>query len=98
MNAYLSKCSNLFGSIGPDIRARLEAVIAAPTESTWDNAYSIIVNGRKMMTLWQAWIAVDPTAPRTGPVENQRGKRISGWARIPDQLTIYKALRYATSQ
>lgn len=95
--AYLDGCTSMLGKLSPDCAKRLQEVIAKPTRRTWDKAYSIIINGNgEMITLWQAWIAVDPSAPRTGKSTDQHGKVIQGWVRIPDQLTLYRALRYAT--
>ncbi len=91
MTAYLDRCHNIFGNLAPDLRRRLEAVIENPNHETWDNAYSICISG--FTTLWQAVIAIDPTFPRTGPVEDRAGHRLKGWERVPDQLTLYRALR-----
>lgn len=97
-SAYLDRCTNVFGILSPEVRQRLEDVIEHPNKSTWDNAYTIIVNGPRMMTLWQAWVAVDADAPRSGPRRDQKGRRISDWSRVPDQPTIYRALRYAAQE
>ena len=94
--AYVDDCRNLFGPLSTDCRRRLEAVLRNPTPRTWDNAYSLIVCPHKMTTLWQAWISVDDTAPRRGPCSDAKGRRIEGWEKIPDQLTLYRALRWAT--
>ncbi len=94
--AFIDDCRNMFGSLDTVCRRRLEAVIENPTEETWDNSYSLIVGKDGFTTLWQAWVKVDPAAPRTGPAEDFAGKRLSGWSRIPDQLTLYRALREVT--
>jgi hypothetical protein len=87
--AYLGRTSNVFGALEPDIRKRLERVIANPTQRTWEDAYSIIICARKFSTLWQAWVAVDDSAPRSKPCDGK-------WPRIPDQLTLYRAIKHAT--
>ena len=87
MTAFLDKTSNIFGKLKPETRARLERVIAKPTQRTWDNAYSIIIEGRHFTTLWQAWIAVAPHAPRSKQLDGK-------WPRLPDQLTLYRALKH----
>ena len=87
--AFLDRATNVFGALDPVIRARLERVIAKPTQRTWDDAYSIILESRSLTTLWQAWIAVDANAPRSKPLDGK-------WPRVPDQLTIYRAIRHAT--
>lgn len=89
--AFLSSATNLFGKIKPEIRARLEAVIANPSQDTWEDAYCIIIDGASLTTLWQAWAAIDPLAPKHKPLDDP-------WPRVPDQLTIYRALRYATQR
>jgi len=89
--AFIDRTSNVFGALKPDVRLRLEAVIANPTQQSWDGAYSIILNGKSHMTLWQSWIAVDPDAVRSKPLD-------SDWPRVPDQLTIYRALKHATDR
>lgn len=95
-SAFVDDCRNMFGKLDAECRARLEAVLENPTEETWDDAYSLIIGKDGFTTLWQAWVKVDPDAPRTGPSEDFAGKRLSGWSRIPDQLTLYRALREVT--
>jgi len=94
--AFVEDCRNMFGKLDAECRGRLEAVLENPTEETWDNAYSLIIGGDGFTTLWQAWVKVDSTAPRTGPAEDFAGKRLHGWSRIPDQLTLYRALKEVT--
>ena len=73
LNYLLDWFSNMFGALKPDIRKRLMRVINNPTEKTWDNAYSIILNGEgKMTTLWQAVIKVDPWFPKIVRVRTER--------------------------
>ena len=95
--AFVDRCSNLWGSLDADCRKRLENVVNNPTDNTWDNAYSLILSGQSFMTLWQAVIAVDQSFPRLGPSEDDAGKRLEGWQRIPDQLTLYRAIKHATA-
>jgi hypothetical protein len=94
--AFMDSCRNMFGPLQPEQRQRLEAVLRKPSARTWDDAYSLIVGADGWTTLWQAWIAVDDDAPRTGKRTDQAGRVVEGWKRIPDQLTLYRALRYAT--
>ena len=89
--AFIDDCRNMFGKLDAECRYRLEAVLDNPTEATWDEAYSLIVGADGFTTLWQAWVKVDEGAPRTGPRETFAGERISGWPRIPDQLTFTTA-------
>ena len=96
MSAFVDDCRNMFGKLDTECRGRLEAVLEDPTEETWDEAYSLIVGKDGWTTLWQAWVQVDSDAPRTGPAQDFAGKRLRGWSRIPDQLTLYRALKEVT--
>lgn len=98
MNAVFDGLDNMFGTIKPDIRKRLQAVIDNPCLKTWGNSYSIILSWRRNYTLWQAVIAVDPTFPRMGPRTDQRGKVLENWQRIPNRDTILKAILLATEE
>ena len=90
------RLSNLFGPLGPDIRARLQQVLDDPA-THWDDAHSIILRADQPLarTLWQAVLAVDPTFPKTGPTSDRAGRRITDWARKPSQILIARALKYA---
>jgi hypothetical protein len=96
----LGLASNYHGKLSADVRARLEAVVADPSNETWDDAHSIILNADNWpglgLTLWQAVIAVDPTFPRVGPRLAEDSRNISQWERIPTAETIRQAINYAT--
>lgn len=92
--AFVDAARNIFGPLEGDERERLAAVLARPTLETWNDAHGLIVAPR--FTLWQAWLAVDPSAPRSGRCTDQHGRIVREWARIPDQLTLYRAIRQAT--
>lgn len=92
----LDLASNMFGRLPPESRARLQALYDNPTEETWDNAYTLILERHTHTSLWQAVIAVDPTFPQVGPSSDNRGNRITTWRRIPDRDLIRRALTYAT--
>jgi hypothetical protein len=88
-------CSNLFGSLPPDIRRRLEAVIADPV-TYWDDTHSIILRGTgKWLTLWQAVIHVDPSFPKVGPCTTEDGTCSKGWKQYPSRDTILRAILFA---
>ncbi len=89
-HAFIDNCKNVFGYLSTNCRARLTALIEQPSQATWDDAYSIIIDGH-FGTLWQAWLAVDASAPRSKPCD-------APWPRIPDQLTVYRALRHVHRQ
>lgn len=91
----LDSLENMFGPVGPDVRRRLLRVLKNPTNAAWHDAHSIILRTGKGLglglTLWQAWIRLDPTAPKIGPASP--GK----WARIPTQEELFWILRYAAT-
>lgn len=93
----LSRASNMFGRLDDEIRARLRAVLERPTDETWDDAYSIIIDerggpGRGLggTTLWNAWIAVDPEAPRSKPGDT--------WPRVPSKQDLIRAFQWALGE
>lgn len=88
MIALIDRARNMYGPLVGDARARLDAVLADPSEATWENAYTLVVNGSSV-TLWAAWVAVDAEAPRF----RRQGE---AWSRIPSQLVLRRALRWAT--
>jgi len=99
----LEAATNLFGTLGPDLRARLLALIAGPSPATWDDAHSIILNGSVGMgrTLWQAMLRVDPACPTSSasytPGDTMTpAERWQGYA--PDALTVLAAIRWAVSR
>ncbi len=93
----LDNARNVFGPLGPDLRERLVRLLDAPTSETWQAAQSIILNNnapllghKRPRTLWQAVVAVDPTFPNEGPPTGQP------WSRVPDALTVARAIKEAT--
>lgn len=85
----LDLASNLFGKIKPDIRKRLEAVVAKPSQRTWNDTHGIVLDGSSFITLWQAVLEVDSTFCRSKPCDEP-------WPMIPSRATLISALRYAT--
>lgn len=81
----IANCRNLFGPLDGECRARLRAVLRNPTEETWEDAYSLIISVNPLSTLWQAWTAIDPTAPRSKPCDGP-------WPKIPDVVTLRRAI------
>ena len=79
-------------------RGRLAVLFADPRPSTWEDAHGVVINAQGL-TLWQAWIAVDPTAPRTGrhvtldPCDHVIVLR--EWDRIPDEAMLARAIAFA---
>lgn len=85
----LEFATNMLGVIDPVIKKRLEKVIKRPNQKTWDDAYSIIINGSgKMTTLWQAVLKVDWNCPTSKPLGEP-------WAYIPSREIIIEAIKTA---
>jgi len=81
--------TNLFGNLSQEIKERLQAVIDNPCHKTWEDSYSIILNGNgKMTTLWQAVCKVDW-------MFQQRKGCDEDWVRIPPKETIIEAIKKA---
>lgn len=79
--------TNMFGKIKPEIKERLRAVVENPSQETWDDTFSIILNSR-MTTLWQAVLEVQPTFQS----RRESGKQ---WTQIPSRETIIEAIKIA---
>ncbi len=85
----LEFATNLSGNISPEIKARLQAVINNPCEATWEDTYSLIINGSgKSMTLWQAVLIVRPDF-------TQSKSSGSLWKVIPSSADIVSAINEA---
>lgn len=85
----LDLARNMFGPLDSDTRRRIEAVVAAPSQKTWEDAHCIIVGSDGWMTLWQAVLVIDPTFPRSKPHD-------APWPKLPNRDLILSALGYAT--
>ena len=86
---FLAECKNVFGGLKGDVRKRLLAVLNNPCQTTWDDAHTIIITGERMISLWQAVLAVDPAFPRSKGLDEP-------WPTLPDQFTLCRAIRAAT--
>src|SRR5258705_13533147 len=94
MADLLVRRTSLFDSrIPPPLRRRLRAVLESPSQETWDSAHSIVLHSEWGFTLtrWGAVRAVDENFPR------RKASGPGGWERVPDQLTLARALRWARS-
>jgi hypothetical protein len=99
----VAQARNIFGAVGPEVRARLMALITDPSCATWDDAQSIVLNpdvglGR---TLWQAMIRVDPTCPTSGAPEGLNSsttpeQRWRGYA--PSPMMVLVAIGQAVNE
>ena len=47
----LNLASNPLGPLGGEVRARIVAAIERPSEETWDDAYTVILNRDSWMTI-----------------------------------------------
>src|SRR6266487_2904411 len=91
----LDRATDLFGPLDPGCRIRIRALLANPCEETWDDAHSIILNGRTWRTLWQVVLLVDPAFPTSGAVTDAAGRRIEGWTAVPSEFPIRRAIQLA---
>lgn len=82
----LDKGTNVFGPLKPEIRARLYAVVSDPTDSTWADTYTIMINNERFQTLWQACLKY---AGYTGKPD---GEGWSGWSEVPTRAQLLTAL------
>jgi hypothetical protein len=87
--------ANARGPLLPEGKVRVRAVIENPTSETWERAAWLVLH-RTGITLWNAVCCVDPTFPTRAPSNDKRGRR-RPWPRVPDQLTLVRAIRGATS-
>jgi hypothetical protein len=79
--SLLNKCSNLFGALDPYIREQLIRALEDPCEETWNDASSIIIGSGTVHTMWQGWVAIDPSAPRR--LAARPGMATGPWPSIP---------------
>ncbi len=61
-------CFNLFGPLDRENQARVLNYLNQPSLERWLEVRSLCICGP--VTLWQAWVADDPTAPRQGSSEH----------------------------
>ncbi len=93
VETLLGRCSNMWGQLSPGIKARIKAYLKHPTSAGWEDIHSIIINPEgTMLTLWQAWLAIDPNAPMRGPRHDMNGP-VESWPIFPDSFTLYRAIK-----
>jgi hypothetical protein len=84
--------TNIFGKLKPEIKERLQKVIDTPTQETWDDTFSIILNTDKgITTLWQAVLKVDPSFCKSKGSECK-------WDKIPSREVIIEAINRVVFQ
>jgi len=96
MSKLLDGLESLLGPLDLEHRAALTSYLGEPTEAGWDAIHGVVVSARPLRTVWQAVLRIDPTFPRVGPA-SAGGKRLEGWTRIPDAITVARALRAVAS-
>ncbi len=88
-------------SLGEPLRdfskGRLAAFFADPRASTWEDAHGVALNAQGL-TLWQAWIALDPDAPREGRHVTidafDRVHVVREWEQIPDGAMLSRIVQF----
>ena len=81
---------NAFGPIGEAAQKEILSYLNAPSQDKWERIYPIMISMGRPSTLWQAWVAVDPDAPKSKPLDG-------GWPCIPSPEMLIKALDYVRS-
>lgn len=71
------------GPLPDDAKKRILSFLNSPSNETWDAIHGLMVKGGT--TMWQAWVAADPQAPRSNPLDGE-------WSTIPDPETIRSAM------
>jgi hypothetical protein len=75
----------------------LAAFFADPRASTWEDAHGVTLNAQGL-TLWQAWIALDPDAPTEGRHVTidayDRVLVVREWERIPDGAMLSRIVQF----
>jgi hypothetical protein len=91
----IEQATNMFGRLGDEPRARLLAVIRDPNPQTWDDAYTLIINGGTWTTLWQAVLKIDPGVQTRASMDATAEER---WPHVPDTTTIIMAVYAAAAE
>jgi hypothetical protein len=88
----LEKCKNWFGhEITNDIKERITVFFKNPCEDTWNEIFSIIIN-EDGKTIWNCWIILDPTAPKSARMREDDVLKYD-WDRIPDRFLVYRIIK-----
>ncbi|KXO91060.1 Uncharacterised protein (plasmid) [Tsukamurella tyrosinosolvens] len=87
----LDKGTNAFGPLSFAIRSRLSAVINHQSQDTWNDAYSIILDGTTFATLWQAVLEHTDYAVTSRELDG-------AWPQVPTQEQLLIALHFAVRE
>lgn len=88
----LDQGTNLFGSLGPDTRARIFEAVDNPCEETWQDVHGILLigdPGRRFLTVWQALLRYTDYAVERGPTAGEP------WSAVPTREQYLTALTAA---
>ena len=77
----------IFSPLPEDTQKRILSYLNEPTPEKWDAIAHHCIAG--FSTLWQAWIKVDPAAPRSLPSTDAPNR----WPSIPDPDVLRKGIR-----
>lgn len=80
---------HMMGPLGDETKLAILSYLNEPTDERWDAIASTTIAG--FTTLWQAWAAIDPKAPRSLEAEGK-------WPRIPDPETVRSAMRHVAAK
>lgn len=81
LKVVLERATTLTGKpLTPDARRKIQNMLAWPGKDTWDAAHSLIISQHRPMTVWQAYVLMDPGFPISAPEVN--GQRV--WHLPPD--------------
>lgn len=89
--ASLDDCGNLHGQLKPQARARLYAVAENPSQVTWDDAHTIVLDSRSWMTLWQAVLEFTDYNVTSKSADDV-------WPDVPTSEQIVKAITEALAE
>jgi hypothetical protein len=85
---------NMWGPLNESVKRRLSRLIENPDADSWSDAHCLIIGADGWTTLWQSVCAVDINFPRSARM-SEDGLHKVAWDKIPDQMTILRALKYA---
>ena len=80
-------CTNIHGRLKHETKLKLDAVIENTTQETWNDAFTIILEGNKYKTLWQAVNEIDAEFAQVRKYAGQP------WTKLPSGQTILKAIQ-----
>lgn len=99
LDKLLGRCSNMFGPLSADIKQRVVNVFKEQTPETWNDAYSIVLNGDVRygfgLSLWEAWVRTDSSAPKSAAASYDK-PLAEQWPSLPTSEALFRAIIYAS--